>query len=100
MWTTERRDADLLEEDAAVAVGRHLEKQEVEPARERALRIEYVELRLDGIPCVLDDLIDGRDQEVFLGTEVVVHEPRRHPGSRGDALHRRAREPVLDDRLA
>lgn len=58
----ERGDGDLLEEDAAVAVGWHLEEEEVERALEGALGIEDVELGLDGLARVLDDLIDRGDQ--------------------------------------
>ena len=98
--TAERRDADLLEEHAAVAIGGDLEKQEVESALERLLRIEHVELRLDGVARVLDHLIDGRNQQVFLRLEVVMDEPRREPRLGCDALHRRASEAMFDDRFA
>ena len=93
----ERRDADLGEQHAAIAVGRILDEQEVQAARERALGIEDVELGAERRPRVLDDLIDGRDQEVFLGHEVMVHEPRRNAGFGGDALHRRVGDPVLEN---
>ena len=48
----ERRHADLGEEDAAVAVGRELDEEEVEAARQGALRVEHTQLRAQA----LDDL--------------------------------------------
>ena len=93
----QRRDADLLEEHAAVAVGGHLEKEEVECALEGALRIEDVELRLERVARVCDDLVDRRDEKIFLRLEVVMDESRWKAGVGGDALHRRAGETVLDD---
>lgn len=93
-----RRDADLGEQDAAVAVGRVLDEEEVEPAVQRALGVEDVELRAERRAGVFDDLIDGRDQEVLLRDEVVVHEPRREIGLGGDALDGGLCDPVLQDR--
>jgi len=93
-------DADLLEQDAAVAVGRDLEEEEVERPLERALGIEDVELRFQRPARVLDDLVDGVDQQVFLGGEVVMNETGGQPRLRGDALHRGAGESVPDDRRA
>jgi len=96
----ERRDADLVEENAALAIGGRLEKQEVERARERPLRIEDVELRFERPARVFDDLIDRRDEEIFFRREVVVDEPRGNTGRQRDALHRCFGEPVLHDRVA
>ena len=96
----ERGDGDLLQKDAAIAVGRHLEEEEVERALEGALRIEDVELGLDGLACILDDQIDGGDQQVFLRVEVMMDQTRGHAGVSGDALHRGVGEAVLHDRGA
>ncbi len=93
-------DADLREEDAAVAVGRQLEEKEIEPARERAFGIEDPELGSQRLGQVAHDLIDGGDQEVFLRNEVVMHEARGQTRLGGDALHRRAGDAVLHDRGA
>lgn len=93
----ECRDADLGQQDAAVAVGGILDEEEVESARERALGIEHVELGAERGAGVLDDLIDGRDQQIFLRDEVVVHEPGREVRFSGNALDRRVRDPVLQD---
>jgi len=93
----ERGGADLREQDAPHALGRHLEKEEVERAREGALGIEDVELRFERRLQILDDLIDGRDQQRFLGHEVVVDEAGRHARGCRDALHRCALETVLHD---
>ncbi len=71
----ERRHADFGEEDAAVAVGWQLDEEEVEAAREGALRVEDTKLRPQGLCQIAHDLIDGGDQQVFLRHEVVVHEP-------------------------
>lgn len=100
LWPAQRRDADLLEEHATVAIGGDLEEEEVEATRERPLRIEDVELRPDRASRVLDELIDGRDQQGFLRLEVVMDEARRHAGLGGDALDRSAGEAVLHDRVA
>jgi len=91
-------DADLGEEDAALAIGRKLDEQEVEAADERALGVEHVELGAERRSEVLDDLLDGGDQQVFLGDEVVVHEAGREIRLGGDALDRCLRDPVLQDR--
>lgn len=93
-------DTDLGEEDAAVAVGRQLEEEEVQAAGERVLGIEDPELRPQRLGQVVHDLIDGRDQEVFLRDEIVVHEPRRQPRFGRDALDRRAGDAMLHDRGA
>jgi len=98
--TAQRRDADLGEEDAARAVRRELEKEEVERALEGALRIEDVELGFDRPARVVDDLVDGGDEQVFLGLEVVVDEAGGQIRLGGDALHRRFGEAVLHDRGA
>ena len=50
-----------------------------------------------GVAQVLDDLIDGRDQQVFLRDEVVVDEARGQAGFGGDALHRGLGDAVLQD---
>lgn len=92
-----RRDADLGQQHAAVAVGGILDEEEVEPAPEGALGVEHVELGAERGAGVLDDLIDGRDQEVFFRDEVVVHEPGRKVRFGGDALDRRVGDPVLQD---
>jgi len=97
---TERRDGDLFEEDAAITVGRDLEEEEVERALEGALRIEDVELGLDRLARVLDDQIDGGDQQIFLRVEVVMDQAGGYAGVAGDALHRGVGEPVLHDRGA
>lgn len=44
-----RRHADLGEEDAAVAVGRELDEEEIESARQGALRVEDTKLRPQGL---------------------------------------------------
>ncbi len=93
----ERRDADLREEHAALAVGGVLDEEEVQPARERALGVEDVELGAERRARVLDDLIDGRDQEIFLRDEVVMHEPGGEPGLGGDTLHGGLGDPVLQN---
>ncbi len=98
--TAQRRDADLLKEHVAVAVRRRLEKEKVQGALDRALGIEDVELRLQRSARVVDDLVDGGDQQVFLGLEVVVDEPRGQIRARRDPLHRRLGEAVLHDRGA
>ncbi len=95
--TAQRRDADLGEENAARAVRRDLEKEEVERALEGALRIEDVELGLQRPARIVDDLVDGGDEQVFLGLEVVMDEPRRQIRARRDPLHRRLGEAVLHD---
>jgi len=61
--TAQRRDADLGEQHAAVAVRRQLEEQEVEGTLERALRVENVELGLQRPARVVDDLVDGGDEQ-------------------------------------
>ena len=96
----EGRDADLREEHAAVPIGGVLDEEEVQPARERALGIEDVELGAERRTRVLDDLIDGRDQEVLFRDEIVVHEPGRELRLGGDALHRGVGDSVLQDRRA
>ena len=96
----QRRDADLGEQHAARAVGGQLDEEEVEPAGECALGIEHVELGAQRRPHLFDHLIDRRDQEVLLGLEVVVHEPRRQTGFLGDALDGRVGQAVLQDRSA
>ena len=96
----QRRDADLLEEHAPIAVGGHLEKEEIERAREGALRIEDIQLRLERVTRVRDDLVDRRDEQIFLRREVVMDQSRGESRVGGDALHRRAGEAVLHDRGA
>jgi hypothetical protein len=98
--TAERGDADLGEEYAALTVGWQLDEEEVETAGERALGIEHVEQGPERRPLILDDLFDGRDQEVFLRLEVVVHEARRQTGFFRDPLDRRLGDAVLEDRRA
>ena len=95
--TAQRRDGDLGEQHAARTIGRQLDEQEVEAARQGALRIEHVELGAQRRPEILDDLIDGRDQQVFLRLEVVVHEPCGNARLFGDALHRGVGQTVLQD---
>lgn len=97
---TQRREADLGEKHAALALRRHLEKQEVERADEGALRVEDVELGLERGAQLVDDLVDGGDQERFLRREVMVDQTGRHVRGPRDALYRRALEPVLDDHAA
>lgn len=94
---TERRHADLGEQHAAVTVGGQLDEEEVETAGERALGIEHVELGAERRPQILDDLIDGRDQQVFLRLEIVVHETRRQAGFLRDALDGGLGDAVLQD---
>jgi hypothetical protein len=96
----QRGDPDLGEQNAALLVRGRLDEEEVERAREGALGVEDVELGLQRGAQVLDDLIDGGDQEVFLGDEIVMHQPGRHPGLGGDARDRGTGEPVLHDRGA
>lgn len=92
-----RCDADLGEQDAAVAIGGVLDEEEVEAAREGAFGIEHVELGAERRPGIFDDLIDGGDQEVFLRDEIVMDEAGGEVGLGGDALHRRFGDPVLQD---
>ena len=94
----ERGDADLGEQYAAVAVGGELDEQEVEPALEGALRIQDVELGAQRRPQIFDHLVDGGDQQVSLGDEVVVHQAGGQARLGGDALHRGAGDAVLQDR--
>jgi len=96
----ERRHADLGEEDAAVAIGGKLDEKEIETARERALRIEHAQLRAQRLGQIAHDLIDGRDQQVFLRDEVVVHEPGREIGLGRNALDGGTGDPMLQDRRA
>ncbi len=98
--TAERRDLNLGEQDAAVAIGRVLDEEKVEPARECSLGIEHVELGAQRRAEVLDDLFDGRNQEVFLRHEVVVHESRRKIRLGCDPLDRRVGDAVLQHRGA
>jgi len=100
LWPAERGDLDLREEHAAVAVGGELDEEEVEAAGERPLGIEDGELGPERRAQVLDDLLDGRDQQVFLRDEVVVHEARRQVRLDGDALYRGFGDAVLQDRGA
>jgi hypothetical protein len=97
---TEGRDADLREEHAAVPIGGVLDEEEIQSARERALGVEHVELGAERRACVLDDLIDGCDQEVLLRDEVMVHEPGRELRLGGNALHRGVGDSVLQNRSA
>ena len=94
----ERGDPDLREENAAFAVGGILDEQEIEPAHERAFGIEHVELCTEGRTQILHDLLDSRDQEVFLRYEVVVDESGGKSRLRCDPLHRCFGDPVLQDR--
>ena len=96
--TPERGDADLGEEHAPRAVGGKLDEEEVETARECALGVEHVELGFERRAQVLDDLIDRGDQEIFLGLEVVMHEPGRQTRLGGDALDGGVGDAVLQDR--
>jgi hypothetical protein len=96
----ERGNADLREKHAARTVGGQLDEEEVETAGQRALGIQHVELGAKRRPQILDDLVDGRDQQVFLRLEVVVHQPGRQAGFLGDALHRGFGDAVLQDRRA
>lgn len=93
----ERRDADLGEEDAAIAIGGQLDEQEVESAGECTLRVEDVELRAQRRAQVLDHLVDRRDEQVLFRVEVVVDEARREARLGRDALHRGLRDAVLHD---
>ncbi len=67
-------DADLAEKNTARAIRGKLEEQEVEGACQRALGIEHVELGLERTPHVLHHLVDGGDQQIFFGDEIVVDE--------------------------
>ena len=96
----QRGDPNLREQNAALLVGGRLDEEEVERAREGAFGVEDVELGLQRGAQVLDDLIHGGDQQVFLGDEIVMHQPGRHPRLGGDARDRRVGEPVLHDRRA
>ena len=96
----ERGDGDLLEEDAACAIGRHLEVEDVERAGDGALRVEHVELRHQRSPHLVDDLIDGGDEEGLLRVEVVVHQTRGQSRLRRDPLHGRSREAMPHQRGA
>ena len=93
----ERRDADLGEQYAARAVGRQLDEEEVETAGERTLGVEDVELGPERRAQILDHLVDSRDQEIFLGHEVMVHQAGGEIGFGGDALHGGFRDAVLED---
>lgn len=94
----ERGDPDLREENAALAVGGIFDEQEVEPARERALGIEHVELCTERRTQILDDLLHGRDQQIFLRYEVMMDESCRKARFGCDPLDRRLGDPVLQDR--
>jgi len=96
----ERGDGDLLEEDAACALGRHLEVEDVERAGDGALRVEHVELRHQRSPHLVDDLIDGGDEEGLLRVEVVVHQTCGQSRLRRDPLHGRSREAMPHQRGA
>jgi hypothetical protein len=96
----ERRHPDLREQDAAVAVGRELDEQEVETANERALRVHHADFGAERLAQGFDDHVDGRDQQIFLRDEVVVHEPGGQVGLGGDALHGGPGDAVLQDRRA
>ena len=100
LWSAQRGDADFGEQHAAHAIGGQLDEEEVETARQRALRVEHVELGAQRRAEVLDDLIDGGDQEVLLRVEVVVDEACRQPRFLCNALHRRFGDAVLQDRGA
>ena len=93
-----RGDPDLREENAAFAVGGIFDEQEVEPAREGAFGIEHVELCAERCTQILHDLLDGRDQQVFLRYEVVVDEPGGKPRLGSDPLDRRFGNSVFQDR--
>lgn len=95
---SERRDGDLGEEDAARPVGGKLDEQELQAARQCTLGIQDVQLGTQRRPELLEDRVDGRDQQVFLRVEVVVHEAGGHVGLGGDALHRGPRDAVLQNR--
>ena len=97
LWPPNRGDADLGEEDAAIAIGGKLDEEEVEPAREGALGVEHVELGAQRNAELGDHLIDGRDQQVFLRDEVVVHEAGGQIRFRGDALDGRFGDAVLEN---
>lgn len=97
MRPAERRDPDLGEQQPALAIGGELEQEEVEGAPQGALGVEDVQLGHERRTQVLDDLIDGGDQEILFGLEVVVDETRGNLGLLGDALHRSVGEAVLDD---
>jgi hypothetical protein len=94
------RDADFEEEQVLLAVGGDLEEEVVERPRQRALGVEDGDLRHQGLALGLDDLIDGGDQELLLGVEVVVDEPGGQACLFGDALDGGVGEPVLEDRGA
>jgi hypothetical protein len=94
---SQRRDPDLGEQQTALAVGAELEQEEIEGAGERTLGVEDVQLGHERGAEVFDHLIDGGDQQIFLGVEVVVDQTGRHLRLLGDALHRRVGEAVLDD---
>lgn len=96
----ERCGADLGEEDAAHPLRRHLQEEEVERAGERPFRIENLQLRLERVSQVVDDLIDGRDQERLFRLEVVVDQAGGDARRLGDALNRCALEAALHDRRA
>lgn len=101
----ERRDTDLREQHAAVAIGGVFDEEEVQPTRQRALRVEDVELGPERRAGVLDDLIDGRDQEILFRHEVVVHEAGGEirlgrdalDGGVGDAVLQNGGTQALDD---
>jgi hypothetical protein len=97
LWPPHRGDPDLGKEEHSLAVGTELEQQEVEGTGERTLGVEHVQLGQQRCAQILDHLIDGREEEVFLGVEVVVNQAGRDLGLLGDALYGRLGEPVLDD---
>ncbi len=96
--TSERGDTDLREEHATVAIGRKLDEEEIESARESALRVEHVELGAQRRAQIFDHLIDRRDEEIFLGHEIVVDQAGGNAGFCGDALDGRLRDAVFQDR--
>ncbi len=98
--TAKGGDLDLGEEHAAVAVGGELDEEEVEPAGKGALGVQDRQLGAERRAEVFDDLLDGRDQQVFLRHEVVVHEAGGQVRLGRDALHRRLGDAVLQDRRA
>ena len=89
--------ADLGEQHAAIALGGQLDEEEVEATRERALGIEHLQLGAERRAETFDHLIDGRNQQIFLRDEVVVDEAGGKLRFRGDALHGRLGDTVLDD---
>jgi len=92
------------EEQAAVALQLRLGQFESHPGEHHRVRVlghgsaEADASRFPGSDQGLAPVLDGRHQEVFLGFEVVVRQPRRHAGFGRDVLHAGLVVAALDER--